>query len=135
MKDIKRLPDAELEVMQAVWALEPPVTAAAVQQRVSHAWKATSVLTFLSRLCDKGFLQCSKEGRQNCYTPLITRQDYLQRESASFVRRLCGGSVKKSGGEPVGRGRAHRAGHRGAARLSRRAGAVKKGGAGHAGHD
>ena len=93
MKDIKRLPDAELEVMQAVWSLEPPVTAAAVQQRVSRAWKATSVLTFLSRLCDKGFLQCSKEGRQNCYTPLIARQDYLQRESASFVRRLCGGSV------------------------------------------
>ena len=94
MDKIKRLPDAELEVMQAVWSLEPPVTAAAVQQRVSRAWKATSVLTFLSRLCDKGFLQCSKEGRQNCYTPLITRQDYLQRESASFVRRLCGGSVK-----------------------------------------
>lgn len=27
MKDLKRLPDAELEVMQAIWSLEPPVTA------------------------------------------------------------------------------------------------------------
>ena len=35
MKAGKRLPDAELEVMQAIWSLEPPVTAAAVQQRVS----------------------------------------------------------------------------------------------------
>ena len=87
MKDIKRLPDAELEVMQAVWSLEPPVTAAAVQQRVSHAWKATSGLTFLSRLCDQGFLRVGE----------------------------------KSGGEPVGRGRAHRTGHRGPARLSGRA--------------
>ena len=57
-------------------------------------WKATSVLTFLSRLCDRGFLSCEKEGRQNLYTPLVTREAYLQRESRSFVERLCGGSVK-----------------------------------------
>ena len=94
MKTMKSLPDAELEVMQAVWSLEPPVTAAAVQQRVSKEWKATSVLTFLSRLCDKGFLSCEKEGRQNFYTPLIGREAYLQHESTSFVRRVCGGSVK-----------------------------------------
>ena len=94
MKAGKRLPDAELEVMQAIWSLEPPVTAAAVQQRVSKEWKATSVLTFLSRLCDKGFLSCEKEGRQNYYTPLVSRETYPQRESTSFVRRLCGGSVK-----------------------------------------
>ena len=94
MKAGKRLPDAELEVMQAIWSLEPPVTAAAVQQRVSKEWKATSVLTFLSRLCDKGFLSCEQEGRQNYYTPLVSRETYLQRESTSFVRRLCGGSVK-----------------------------------------
>ena len=94
MDKMKRLPDAELEVMQAVWSLEPPVTAAEVQQKAPSDWKATSVLTFLSRLCDKGFLSCEKEGRQNLYTPLITRGAYLQRESRSFVERLCGGSVK-----------------------------------------
>ena len=94
MKTGKRLPDAELEVMQAIWSLEPPVTAAAVQQRVSKEWKATSVLTFLSRLCDKGFLSCGKEGRQNYYTPLVSREAYLQRESTSFVKRLWGASVK-----------------------------------------
>ena len=52
------------------------------------------MLTFLSRLCDKGFLSCEKEGRQNLYTPCVTREDYLQRESRSFVERMCGGSVK-----------------------------------------
>ena len=94
MREIKRLSDAELEVMQIIWAHSPPVTAAEVQQNAAKDWKATSVLTFLSRLCEKGFLQCEKEGRQNFYTPLIEREAYLQRESASFVRRLCGGSVK-----------------------------------------
>lgn len=94
MDKAKRLPDAELEVMQAVWSLEPPVTAAQVQQNVPSDWKATSVLTFLSRLCDRGFLSCEKEGRQNLYMPLVTREAYLQRESRSFVERVCGGSVK-----------------------------------------
>ncbi|MFR3786379.1 BlaI/MecI/CopY family transcriptional regulator [Agathobaculum desmolans] len=94
MKTAKHLPDAELAVMQAVWSLEPPVTASAVQQQVPQDWKATSVLTFLSRLCDKGFLSCRKEGRQNLYTPLVSRAAYLQQESRSFVERLCGGSVK-----------------------------------------
>lgn len=94
MDKMKRLPDAELEVMQAVWSLEAPVTAAAVQQKVPSDWKATSVLTFLSRLCDKGFLSCEKEGRQNLYTPLVSREAYLQCESRSFVERVCGGSVK-----------------------------------------
>lgn len=93
MKEIKRLPDAELAVMQIVWSLEPPVTAAEVQQLADKDWKATSVLTFLSRLCDKGFLKCEKAGRHNCYAPLIGRETYLQRESKSFVERLCGGSV------------------------------------------
>nr|WP_297174794.1 BlaI/MecI/CopY family transcriptional regulator [uncultured Agathobaculum sp.] len=94
MQAAKRLPDAELEIMQAIWSLEAPVTAAAVQQRVSKEWKATSVLTFLSRLCEKGFLSCEKAGRQNYYTPQVSRERYLQCESARFVRRLCGGSVK-----------------------------------------
>ena len=93
MEKSKRLPDAELEVMQAVWSLEPPVTAAEVQRKVPSDWKATSVLTFLSRLCDKGFLSCEKEGRQNQYT-CVTQEEYLQRESRSFVERVCGGSVK-----------------------------------------
>ena len=92
MAQTKRLPDAELEVMQTIWTLTPPVTAAEVQQHASSDWKMTSVLTFLSRLTDKGFLSCTKEGRQNLYTPLISEEDYRQRESVGFIRRLCGGS-------------------------------------------
>lgn len=90
----RRLPDAELAVMQIIWDETPPVTSAAVQRHAEKNWKATSVLTFLSRLTEKGFLRCEKEGKQNFYTPLVARDEYMQRESESFVRRVCGGSVK-----------------------------------------
>ena len=92
MRNDKRLPDAELEVMQTIWSLGTQVTAAEVQQHADKDWKMTSVLTFLSRLCDKEFLSCTKEGRQNLYTPLVSEEDYRQRESVGFIRRLCGGS-------------------------------------------
>jgi len=94
MKNIRHLPDAELRVMQIVWSLTPPVTAGEVQKNADTDWKATSVLTFLSRLCEKGFLKCKKEGRQNYYTPLVLKDDYLQNEGKSFVKRMYNGSVK-----------------------------------------
>ena len=36
---MRTLPDAELEVMQTIWTLTPPVTAAEVQQHASSDWK------------------------------------------------------------------------------------------------
>ena len=116
MRNDKRLPDAELEVMQTIWSLGTQVTAAEVQQHADQDWKMTSVLTFLSRLCDKGFLSCTKEGRQNLYTPLVSEKDYRQRESVGFLRRLCGGSVK-IWSRVCRMRRADRAGHRRAARV------------------
>ena len=100
MRNDKRLPDAELEVMQIIWSLGTQVTAAEVQQHADKDWKMTSVLTFLSRLCDKGFLSCTKEGRQNLYTPLVSEEDYRQHESVGFLRRLCGGSgIERENGD------------------------------------
>lgn len=94
MKTYPRLPDAELTVMQLIWSMQPPVTSAEIQARAVQDWKATSVLTFLSRLTEKGFLACRKEGKHNMYTPLVSERDYKKQEGASFVRRLYNGSVR-----------------------------------------
>ena len=53
MRNDKRLPDAELEVMQTIWSLGTQVTAAEVQQHADKDWKMTSVYVPV-RLCDKG---------------------------------------------------------------------------------
>lgn len=94
-KETKRLPDAELAVMQIIWRLPAPVTAAQVQESAAQDWKATSVLTFLSRLVDKGFLSCERQGKCNLYTALIDEATYLREESRSLLERLYAGSVKK----------------------------------------
>lgn len=89
-----RLPDAELEVMQALWLVQPyPAHTADIAAHLHKDWKAPTLLKLLSRLEERGFVRGEKEGRANVYTPLVTREDYLQSESRSFFTRLHGGSL------------------------------------------
>ena len=92
---IRRLPDAELEVMQALWACEPPAARTEIEAVLfpSHPMAMTTLLTQLTRLSDKGFLTIEKQGRRSCYTPLISREDYLAAQSNRFLHKLCGGSL------------------------------------------
>ncbi|MGO5114897.1 BlaI/MecI/CopY family transcriptional regulator [Candidatus Avoscillospira sp. LCP25S3_F1] len=92
---IRRLPDAELEVMQAIWACEPPVSRTDIEAIVeqTHPMAVTTLLTLLSRLVEKEFLSVAKEGRRSLYTPLVTRHDYLTSQSRRFIDKVCGGSL------------------------------------------
>lgn len=95
MKAIRRLPDAELEVMQALWRCEPPASRADVAAALpqEHPMAVTTLLTVLTRLGEKGFLRTGKDGRRSLYTPLISQADYLAAQSRTFVQKVCGGSL------------------------------------------
>lgn len=94
-QEIRRLPDSELELMQIIWAQEPPVTRTDIEGALlgEHPLAPTTILTFLTRLCDKGFLVVERRGKVNYYTPLISRRDYLAQASRGVLDRLFGGSV------------------------------------------
>ena len=94
-KVIKKLPDAELSVMQAVWACEKEATRQEIESHLgkNHNQALTTLLTELSRLADKGFLKVTKNGRSNLYRPLVARDEYLAAQSKSFVDTLCGGNM------------------------------------------
>ena len=94
MSHLRRLPDAELEVMQAVWAYEPPVSRHQIETILKHRPMAlTTLLTLLTRLADRGFLTVEKIGRSNYYTPIVSQEDYLSSQSRQFIRKVCGGSM------------------------------------------
>ena len=95
MKKIKRLPESELEIMQIIWKEETPVSRMTIERALQekHPLAPTTILTLLTRLCEKGFLSLKKEGRSNLYDPLITEREYLACESRSFLDRMFGGSV------------------------------------------
>ena len=92
---IRRLPDAELEVMQAIWDCEPTAARADINEilKGTHPMAPTTLLTVLKRLSEKGFVQIQKGGRSARYIPLVARQDYLAQQSRRFVQKVCGGSL------------------------------------------
>ena len=92
---MKRLPDSELEVMKALWASGgASVTRADLEGRLRDlGWASNTVNTYLTRLCEKGFLSSRREGRNNLYTPLVSKDRYLEFESRSVLKRLYGGSL------------------------------------------
>ena len=94
-KELRRLPDSELEVMQALWELEAPVPRAAVEAAMAERkpMAQTTLLTLLSRLAEKGFVKVEKQGRSSVYTPLVAREDYQAKQSRRFLDRLFGGSI------------------------------------------
>lgn len=95
MEEIKRLPESELEIMQIIWKKSAPVSRVDIEQALqkTHPLAPTTILTLLTRLCEKGFLSFKKEGRSNLYEPLITEKEYLAAESRSFLDRVFHGSV------------------------------------------
>ena len=94
-ESIRRLPDAELEVMQAIWACTPPVARADIQELLkdTHPMALTTLLTVLTRLSEKGFLRIEKVGRSARYIPLISQHDYLAQQSNRYLHKLCGGNL------------------------------------------
>lgn len=96
MKDtIRRLPDAELEVMQAIWACTSPIARTDIENILfkTHPMAMTTLLTLLSRLNEKGAITIEKNGRRSYYTPCITQEDYLASQSKNFFKKLCGGNI------------------------------------------
>ena len=90
-----RISDAELDVMEALWAAGQPLTAAEVAVRIGddREWSLATVKTLLSRLAAKGALKHREDGRRFLYSPSIRREDYVGNESKRFVERLFGGRL------------------------------------------
>jgi predicted transcriptional regulator len=91
----RRISDAELHVMEVLWAASGPLTATEIADRIDpeRAWSLATVKTMLSRLATKGALSHREEGRRYFYSPAIARDSYIGTESRRFVDKLFGGRL------------------------------------------
>jgi predicted transcriptional regulator len=90
-----RISDAELEVMEVLWASRRPLTATEVAERIAaeRGWSLATVKTMLSRLSAKRAIEFTEEGRRYLYKAAIARDSYVRRESRRFVDQLFGGRL------------------------------------------
>ncbi|MCL2169385.1 MAG: BlaI/MecI/CopY family transcriptional regulator [Defluviitaleaceae bacterium] len=94
---MKKLPDAEFDVMKVVWASAPPVSAGVVMREHGdkEGWKVQTAVSLLLRLVERGFLSTEKIGKERVYFPLVEKGDYLKFETENFVRKFHDNSVVK----------------------------------------
>lgn len=92
----KKLSDAELDVMLAVWQNRPPVLRSDLEEQLkSHNWADTTVLTLLSKLVEKSYLSLERQGRRNLYTPLVSERDYRRWANRSFLGKMYQSSLRR----------------------------------------
>lgn len=86
---MKRLSEAEFQVMKAVWAYDPPVTSSMAMGNLAGEkhWPIQTVVTLLSRLAEKGFLRSEKGSKERRYYPLVSKEEYLRAETVNFIRQ------------------------------------------------
>lgn len=90
----KRLPEAEYEVMNAIWNGVPPLNTAYLMEAVGKekGWKAPTLISFLVRLQDRGYIISEKRGKERYYTPVAEKDEYIRNITAQFIEKYHGGS-------------------------------------------
>jgi len=96
-KTYQRLPESELDIMLVLWNGTPPMTRPEIEKVINTKKNlaSTTILSLLTRLESKNFVEVTKQGKLNLYTPLVSQSDYQAHESQSVLEKLYGNSLKK----------------------------------------
>jgi predicted transcriptional regulator len=86
--------EAEAVVMEVLWDCSPQGADEVVAALATRSdWAEPTVKTLLNRLLNKGAIRASKEGRRYLYSPVLTRQAWVQQQSEGLLERVFGGRV------------------------------------------
>ncbi|WP_087064112.1 BlaI/MecI/CopY family transcriptional regulator [Intestinibacillus massiliensis] len=93
-KSEKRISDTELEILNLLWHSDEALSSTEVFERLDTGWKYPTVTTLLGRLVEKGAVRYEKRGKAYYYSPAIDEAAYKASETARFISRMHGGSVR-----------------------------------------
>ncbi len=93
---IKKLGEAEVEIMQVLWDSAPPVTSNYILKELQgrRRWQLSTLMTSLSRLEHKGFISCNRSTGTNLYSAVITESDYKTKAGKHFLEQLYNNSIQ-----------------------------------------
>ena len=96
-KTYQRLPESEPDIMLVLWNHTPPMNRMEIEKVINtkKSLAPTTILSLLARLEAKNFVEVTKQGKMNLYTPLVSQSDYQAHESQSVLEKLYGNSLKK----------------------------------------
>lgn len=93
---MKKIPDAELELMMIIWDAGKPVTRVEIEENLSDDREVlpNTILSLLTRLEKRGFVKKERDGKLNCYSALVEKEPYLKEAGQGFLNRMFRGSLK-----------------------------------------
>ena len=87
----KRLKDSEWIILQALWTRAPldlkDIIDSVQSAHPEVSWDYKTYHSFLRILCEKGYVTAEKRGKNNRYSPAVTRAQALSYETDSLVSR------------------------------------------------
>lgn len=94
MHQLPQISEAEFEVMKIVWKYAPISTNEITEKLLQTTnWSPKTIQTLIKRLATKGALTYQKQSRVFVYTPAVKENEYIGRESASFLKRFYNGNI------------------------------------------
>ena len=98
MENIRKLPEAEFDVMVTLWECkDSPVNTAYLMENVGKekGWKAPTLISFLSILEERGFIHSEKKGKERYYYVDAIKEEYVRNVTVDFINRYHKGSFVK----------------------------------------
>jgi len=86
--------DAELEVLKVLWASGPgTVRDVEAQLRRRRRLAYNTVLTLLTRLRDKGYVEADRTGTAHVFRSVVSRDELLRHGLSTLADRVCDGTA------------------------------------------
>ena len=94
MRELPQISEAEFEVMKVVWKYAPINTNEITEKLIQTTdWSPKTIQTLIKRLVSKKALTYEKQSRVFVYTPLVKEDEYIRRESNTFLNRFYDGNI------------------------------------------
>ena len=94
MRELPQISEAEFEVMKIVWKYAP-INTNEITEKLTQTtnWSPKTIQTLIKRLVSKKALTYEKQSRIFVYTPLVKEDEYIRRESNTFLNRFYDGNI------------------------------------------
>lgn len=89
-----QISEAESVVMEVLWRGSPRSSEEVIAELSrDQDWQVSTIKTLLGRLVRKGAVHASKDGRRFSYSPVLTRETWVQGQSSSLLERVFDGRL------------------------------------------
>ena len=87
------LSTSEWKIMELLWQRPYTLMELVAELGQNIGWSKSTVATMVRRMEEKGIISYTEQGRTKMFSPALSREDVVARETDSLLRRAYNGSI------------------------------------------